>query len=148
MLGEAIMKLHLAICLAFGVASLGATLPAAAETVALKADLKASNEVPPNNSTASGNAEASYNTATHTLSWTVTYSGLSGPAAGAHLHGPGDPGKNAGIMLPFQNPASPIRGSAVLTDAQAASLLAGKWYVNIHTAKNPGGEIRGQMVRD
>jgi CHRD domain-containing protein len=122
-------------------------LPAAAETVALKADLKASNEVPPNNSTATGQAEATFDTTSRNLTWTVTYSGLSGPAAGAHFHGPGEAGKNAGIVLPFPNPSSPIKGSQTLTEAQAADLLAGKWYVNVHTATNPGGEIRGQMQK-
>jgi hypothetical protein len=43
--------------------------------------------------------------------------------------------------------ASPIKGSATLTDAQIAQLEAGKWYVNIHTDANKGGEIRGQLVR-
>lgn len=143
------MKKHLAVCLALGLFSGAAlmSLPAAAETVVLKADLKASNEVPPNNSTASGAAEATFDTATRNLTWTVTYTGLTGPAAGAHFHGPGEAGKNAGIVLPFPSPASPIKGSQTLTEAQAADLLAGKWYVNIHTAANPGGELRGQMMK-
>jgi len=143
------MKKHLAVCLALGLFS-GAALvasPAAAETVVLKADLKASNEVPPNNSTATGTAEATFDTATRNLTWTVTYIGLTGPAAGAHFHGPGEAGKNAGIVLPFPSPTSPIKGSQTLTEAQAADLLAGKWYVNIHTAANPGGELRGQMMK-
>src|SRR5437763_3328542 len=93
------------------------------ETIAMKADLKASNEVPPNDSKATGTAEAKFDTANRMLSWNVTYSGLSGPAAGAHFHGPGEAGKNAGIVLPFQNPTSPISGSAALTEAQAADLL-------------------------
>jgi hypothetical protein len=121
--------------------------PASAETITFKAELKAANEVPPNNSPATGAAEATLDTATKSLSWTVTYSGLSGPAIGAHFHGPGEPGKNAGIVLPFNFVANPIKGTAVLTDAQAADLMAGRWYTNIHTAQNPGGEIRGQMSR-
>ena len=120
---------------------------ATAETITLKAELKASSEVPPNNSAATGTAEANFDTTTKTLTWTVIYSGLSGPAIGAHFHGPGEPGKNAGIVLPFYFVANPIKGSAVLTDAQAADLMAGKWYANIHTERNPGGEIRGQMTR-
>ena len=120
---------------------------ASAETIVLRAELKAANEVPPNNSTATGNAEATFDTVTKALTWTVTYSGLSGPAIGAHFHGPGEHGKNAGIVVPFNFVASPMKGTATLTDAQAADLLAGKWYANIHTALNPGGEIRGQMVR-
>jgi hypothetical protein len=123
-------------------------VPAAfAETVLLKADLSGANEVPPNNSTATGAAEASFDTETKGFSAMVTFSGLSGPAIGAHLHGPGEAGKNAGIMLPFNFVKSPIKLTATLTDAQAEDLLAGTWYVNIHTEQNPGGEIRGQLTR-
>ena len=43
--------------------------------------------------------------------------------------------------------SSPVEGSATLTDAQAADLMAGKYYINIHTAANPGGEIRGQVTK-
>ncbi|BAM88575.1 conserved hypothetical protein [Bradyrhizobium oligotrophicum S58] len=136
---------HLAL---LAVAACVAAAPLAhAETVILKSELKAANEVPPNASAASGAAEASLDTATRTLTWKVTYSGLTGPAMGAHFHGPSEPGKNAGIVLPFKSPESPISGSAVITDAQAADLLAGKWYANVHTQANPGGEIRGQMTR-
>jgi hypothetical protein len=122
--------------------------PAAfAEVVALKADLKPSNEVPPNNSTASGAAEASFDTDTKAFSATVTFSGLSGPAIGAHIHGPAEQSANAGIVLPFDLALDPITLSATLTDAQAAELLDGKWYVNVHTDFNPGGEIRGQLTK-
>ena len=40
-----------------------------------------------------------------------------------------------------------FEGSATLTDAQADELLAGKWYVNVHTAANKGGEVRGQVTK-
>jgi len=40
-----------------------------------------------------------------------------------------------------------VEGSAILTDAQAADMMAGKCYVNVHTAANPGGEIRGQVTK-
>ncbi|MGY4472387.1 hypothetical protein ACVWWK_008096 [Bradyrhizobium sp. LB9.1b] len=118
-----------------------------AEVVKLQADLKGSNEVPPNTSSGSGKAEATYNTEAKTLTYAVTYAGLTGPAMGAHFHGPVEAGKNAGIVLPFKTVQSPIQGSATLTDAQAADLLAGRWYANIHTAANPGGELRGQMTK-
>jgi hypothetical protein len=127
--------------------SAGVVSAARAEIVTLKADLKGSNEVPPNNSTASGKAEATLDTATKHLAYTITFSGLSGPAVGAHFHGPSEAGKNAGIALPFKTLQSPVEGSATLTDNQAADLLAGKWYANIHTGANPGGELRGQMMK-
>ncbi|KYH03066.1 CHRD domain-containing protein [Bradyrhizobium sp. DOA1] len=120
---------------------------AIAEVVKLRAELKGSNEVPPNNSTGSGKAEASYDTETKALTYVITYAGLTGPVVGAHFHGPGEAGKNAGIALPFKTVESPIQGNATLTDAQAADLLAGKWYANLHTAANPGGELRGQMMK-
>ncbi|MBR1171026.1 CHRD domain-containing protein [Bradyrhizobium liaoningense] len=136
----------------FGTVMLGGLLivtsaQSRAEVVKLQAELKGSNEVPPNSSTGSGKAEASYDTETKVLTYVVTFTGLTGPAMGAHFHGPGEAGKNAGIALPFKTAQSPIQGSATLTDAQAADLLGGKWYANIHTAANPGGELRGQMMK-
>ena len=125
----------------------GALSAASAETITLKADLKGANEVPPNTSPASGKADATFDTETRVLTWTVTYADLTGPALGAHFHGPGEAGKNAGIVLPFKTVKSPIQGTATITETQAADLLAGKWYANIHTAANPGGELRGQMAK-
>jgi hypothetical protein len=134
-----------AIALLFG-ASNG--IPAAqAETIQLKADLKGTNEVPPNASPASGKVVATLDTDTRLLTWTVTYADLTGPALGAHFHGPSESGKNAGIVLPFKTVQSPIEGTATLTENQAADLLSGKWYANIHTAANPGGELRGQVMK-
>ncbi|MCA6111409.1 CHRD domain-containing protein [Bradyrhizobium cenepequi] len=113
-----------------------------------KATLDGKSEVPSNNSSGTGTADIDYDPATKKLSWKVTYSGLSGPATAAHFHGPAEAGKNAGVAVPIPNIAtSPAEGSATLTDAQAADLLAGKYYVNVHTAANPGGEIRGQVVK-
>ena len=142
------MILKRATLAALVVASSPVVVPAAfAEVVALKADLKALNEVPANDSAATGAADASYDTDTKALSITVTFSDLSGPAIGAHIHGPAEQGANAGIMLPFGSVESPIQLSATLTDAQTADLLAGKLYVNIHTELNPGGEIRGNLTK-
>jgi CHRD domain len=116
-----------------------------AEQITFKADLAPGPGIA---SSGKGMATASLDTTAKTLTWTVDYSGLSGPATAAHIHGPADPGANAGIVVPFAgNLASPIKGSATLTDAQIAQLEAGKWYVNIHTEANKPGEIRGQLVR-
>jgi hypothetical protein len=119
---------------------------AIAETVTYKATLNAQSEVPPNESKGAGTAELSYDTTSKMLTWTVTFSDLSGPATAAHFHGPAEAGKNAGVaVLIGNNPTSPAKGTATLTDAQAADLAGGRWYVNVHTAANRGGEIRGQV---
>jgi CHRD domain len=113
-----------------------------------KATLDSKSEVPPNASTATGTADIDYDPASKKLSWKVTYSGLSGPPTAAHFHGPAEAGKNGGVAVPIPNiVSSPTEGSATLTDAQAADLTSGKYYVNIHTAANPGGEIRGQVMK-
>lgn len=120
--------------------------PASAEK--LKATLDGKSEVPATTSSGTGKADLDYDAATKKLSWKLTYSGLSGPATAAHFHGPAEAGKNAGVAIPIPGAAnSPVEGSATLTDAQASDLLAGKLYVNIHTAANPGGEIRGQVTK-
>jgi hypothetical protein len=114
----------------------------------MKAELDGKSEVPPNASAGTGTADIDYDPASKKLSWKVTYSGLTGAATAAHFHGPAEAGKNAGVAVPIANPnTSPVEGSATLTDAQAADLVAGKYYVNIHTAANPGGEIRGQVMK-
>ena len=131
-------------------ALLAGGLPASAETVNLKATLAGSSEVPPVTSKGTGSVTATYDTASKKLSWKGTYSGLSGNATAAHFHGanpPSPPAGNAAVAVPISAASSPFEGSANLTDAQAAELLDGKWYVNIHTAANPGGEIRGQVTR-
>ena len=130
--------------------ALGATVafagPAFAEK--MKATLDGKSQVPPNASAGTGTADIDYDAGTKKLTWKLTYSGLSGPVTAAHFHGPAEPGKNAGVALAIPNAtASPVEGSATLTDAQAADLTAGKYYINVHTAANPGGEIRGQVTK-
>ena len=114
----------------------------------MKAVLDGKSEVPANASAGTGTADIDYDPASKKLSWKVTYSGLSGPATAAHFHGPAEAGKNGGVAVAIPNAtSSPVEGSATLTDAQAADLTGGKYYVNIHTAANPGGEIRGQVMK-
>ena len=143
--------------LSYGVAGaasavfLGASSSSYAATTGFKADLKSSSEVPPNATTGTGTVTATFDPATKMLTWNGTYSGLSGDPTAAHFHGPAEVGKNAGVAIfistkgtPF---TSPFSGSATLTDAQASDLMAGLWYTNIHTAANPGGEVRGQVMK-
>jgi hypothetical protein len=119
--------------------------PAFAEK--MKATLDGASEVPPNTSAGKGTADIDYDAATKKLSWKLTYSGLSGPATAAHFHGPAAAGANAGVAVAIPNTTSGSEGSATLTDAQAADLAAGKYYVNVHTEANKGGEIRGQVTK-
>lgn len=120
--------------------------PSFAEIVKLKADLKASSEVPPTKSNGTGAVAITYDTASKKLSWKGRYQGLTGPATAAHFH-VGDVGKNGGVAIPIAPNASPFEGSATLSDTQASELMAGRIYVNIHTEANKAGEIRGQVVR-
>jgi len=110
------------------------------------ATLSGAQEVPKVATAGTGSADLKLDTSTKMLSWTVTYSGLTGPAVAAHIHGPAAIGANAGVLVPFSDVGmSTFTGSAKLSDAQIADLMAGKTYVNIHTAANKGGEIRGQV---
>ncbi len=82
---------------------------------------------------------------TNLLSWNVTWSGLSSPATLAHFHGPALPSQNAGITVGIGVP-TPRIGSTIISASEEADLLAGLWYLNVHTTAFPGGEIRGQVV--
>jgi len=129
------------------VAALAIASPSFAANVNLKADLKGASEVPPTDSKGSGSVTATFDTASKKLSWKGTVSGLSGPATAAHFHA-GETGKNGGVAVPITGAdKGSFEGSATLTDAQAEELMAGKWYVNVHTAANKGGEVRGQVTK-
>ncbi len=127
--------------------ALASPLAAMADTLNVHADLAAATEVPPKASDGHGQLTGTYDTSSKELRWNVVYSGLTGPATMAHFHGPAPAGKNAGVVVPIATAdlPSPINGHATLTDAQEKDFLAGQWYFNVHTAKNPGGEIRGQV---
>lgn len=120
---------------------------ASAATESFKGTLSGGAEVPPVTSKGAGTAAVNLDTATKQITYNVTYTGLTEPAAAAHIHCGAAAGANSGVAVPFPNTASPITGSATLTDAQIADLEAGKCYVNIHTATNKGGEIRAQLAK-
>jgi hypothetical protein len=120
-----------------------------ADTVALKAELSPSSEVPPPSaSSGHGVLDATLDTSTRALQWTVSYEDLSSPVTAAHFHGPAPVGQNADVMVPIDKDAlaDPIRGAVTLTEEQMNGLLDGQWYFNIHTEQNQKGEIRGQVT--
>ncbi|MCA0054985.1 MULTISPECIES: CHRD domain-containing protein [unclassified Mesorhizobium] len=121
--------------------------PALADMMKFKATLDGSQQSPPVTTKGKGTATFTFDTAKKKLNWNVKYSGLSGPATAAHIHGPAAKGENADPVIPFKKLKSPIKGSATLTDTQVTDLEAGKYYVNIHTAANKDGEIRGQIEK-
>jgi hypothetical protein len=127
---------------------LALSVPCLADTVKFHGTMTAGAEVPPTKSTGRGEANATLDTTTHQLTYDVTFKGFASDVTMAHFHGPAEPGKNAGVVVPLGvKPTSPIHGTATLTPAQQDQLIAGQWYANVHTTNNPGGAIRGQMLQ-
>ncbi|MDQ2861889.1 MAG: CHRD domain-containing protein [Pseudomonadota bacterium] len=139
------MRTTLLAALAVGaILTAGATF---AEVIHFTAKLDGASETPPRETKGTGTAQVTLDTTTRVLSWTVDYSGLTGAATMAHFHGPAAPGKAAAVTVPLSGDlANPIKGSAAITDGQIGDLRGGLWYINIHTAKYPPGEIRGQVL--
>jgi hypothetical protein len=121
-----------------------------AATVSFKVPLSGGQVVPPVTAAGTGAGDLTFDPATRVVTWSVTYSGMSGPVTMAHFHGPAEPGKNAGIQVWLSKQGSPvdspITGQATLTPEQAKQFVDGEWYINVHTQAHPGGEIRGQVV--
>lgn len=129
-----------------GLAACGVA-PSLPQATPMTARLSGAGEVPPVAGTGSAAAEARLDPTTRRLEWTVTHAGLSGPVTAAHFHGPAAAGENAGVALPLAGSLeSPIRGSGTLSAAQVSDLMAGRWYLNLHTAAHPAGEVRGQVM--
>ncbi|MDR5803148.1 CHRD domain-containing protein [Caballeronia sp. LZ001] len=135
-------------CIAAMMFTLLASSAAFADTIALKANLQPSSEVPPRVSKGHGMLDATFDTDTKVITWTATYAELSGPVTMAHFHGPAPVGQNAKPQVPADKHAlaSPMKGRATLTEQQVTDLMAGQWYFNIHTQENPTGELRGQVM--
>ncbi len=116
-----------------------------AATTYLKARLDSGHAGVPS-SNGDGAALFSYDDTSGQLTWTVTYRSLSSAPNAADIRGPAAPGVTGPAVVPITLAASPMSGSASITPAQAADMLAGLWYVSLHTDNNPAGEIRGQMA--
>ena len=133
-----------------------AALPAQALVIDLTADIGASQEVPPTDSLAFGTGVFEYDDVTNVLSWTIlfTESLFDTAEEAAHIHGPGDVGEDANIL--FELGTGRLKEGTADLDAVASctadpeacegDLLAGLWYVNIHSSEHPDGEIRGQIL--
>lgn len=140
--------MRIAILAAVAAGALLSGLPAVAEVVAYTAKLNGAAETPPNASKGTGKAVVTLDTVARTISWKIDYAGLSGPVTMAHFHGPAAPGVAAGVTVPIPvAAANPITGQAAITDGQIGDLRAGTWYINLHTALLPKGEIRGQVTK-
>jgi uncharacterized membrane protein len=116
-------------------------------TLLLKATLSGTAEVPAVNTTAS--ATGVFALTGNQLNYVINYSGLSGNATASHIHGPADVTGTAPVIIPFTVSAGTsgtIAGTVAVTSDQLTYLLGGRTYANIHTAANPGGEIRGQIT--
>lgn len=127
-------------------AGLAASSMANAEMMEMNIDLTGAEEVPPVETSATGEVEVGFDTETRMLSWKIDYSGLSSDATAAHFHGPADAGENAPPVVPLDEFADGADGSAELTEEQAEHLTAGKMYFNLHSTENPDGELRGQVT--
>jgi hypothetical protein len=93
-----------------------------------------------------GTANITLDTASNVLSWNISWSGLIGAPTLMHFHGPALPNQNAGVQVSTGVAGPPVVGNAVLNALQEADILAGLWYLNLHTTAFGGGEIRGQVL--
>ncbi|MDO5757162.1 MAG: CHRD domain-containing protein [Rhodobacterales bacterium] len=116
-----------------------------ADTTTYTADLTTGAEVPPTEGSASGTAEVTVDTDANQVSWTVTYTDLTGDPIAAHIHGPASETENAPPVIDMSESIN--EGSADITKEQIDDLENGKYYVNVHTEKYPDGEIRGQLAK-
>lgn len=109
-------------------------------------------ETPPVTTSATGSIDANYNRLSKTLNYTVTFSGLSDSAVAAHIHGLGEIGILAPVMQTFNNfprrKAGTYTGTLFIDGIKFTEedLLAQRYYINIHSKTNGGGEIRGQLI--
>ena len=117
---------------------------AQAEMMKFTTELTGAAEVPPIDSAATGTAEVTLDTEAKTVTWVYKHDGLSGDMKASHIHGPAAATEAAGPVI--DTTSESMAGTAPITDEQAADLMAGKYYFNVHTEKFPDGEIRGQLA--
>ncbi len=138
------MHLSLRRLLPLGAAALLAFSTAAvAKSVSLGGDFAGENGA---TNQPAGHVDATLDTVTHQLKYTIDFKGLTGPVTIAHFHGPAAPGVDAGVMKLIPGPYQTGMSATVTLDAATQSaMLDGKTYVNLHTKAHPKGEARAQM---
>jgi hypothetical protein len=119
--------------------------PSAFAQTHFSAVIDGSQVVPPTTSAATGSGCFVLNP-DNTLGFQISFTGLVGNETGAHIHGPGPAGVNAGVQFALPLGSPKIGTVGPLTAVQAADLVNGLYYVQIHTDVFPGGEIRGQIL--
>ena len=129
---------------ALAVSMIFAAATAQAEMMKFTTELTGTAGVPPTDSAATGTAEVTLDTEAKTVTWVYTHTGLSGDMTASHIHGPATETEAAAPVI--DTSSETMEGTAPITDEQAADLIAGKYYVNVHTEKFPDGEIRGQLA--
>jgi hypothetical protein len=131
---------------AAGVLSVTAVSLAAGRAANWSTKLTAAQEIPAQTvKTPAANGSFTATLSGRQLNWKLTFSKLSGPATAAHIH-LGAKGKAGNVLIPLCGPCkSGAHGSSALTVAVTKDFKKHLLYVNVHTTKNPGGEIRGQL---
>jgi hypothetical protein len=133
------VALAAALALAFAVPVSATTIPLSVSMDGAQANAGAGTGSP-----GTGSATLSFDTVTKALTWSITWSGLIGDPTAMHFHGPALPNKNAGVQIGTGVAGPPVVGNAILSASQEADMMAGLWYLNLHSF--PGGEIRGQVL--
>ncbi|HZD91039.1 MAG TPA: CHRD domain-containing protein [Pseudolabrys sp.] len=137
-----------AVCALAALACMAWAGAAAAAPTTMKVSLNGAQQVPPVKTDGGGTADLTWDPSTSMIKWHITYSHMSSPVTMAHFHQGAD-GKNGSVEIWLTKKgkpvSSPITGEAKLTAAEAKHLMAGDWYINVHTKKHPAGEIRGQV---
>lgn len=132
--------LRIIVCVLAG----GFMAAASAQVSTFTAALSGANEVPSGDPDGSGNATVSINTATNTVSWSISAQNIDLPPSLAHIHR-GAAGVNGPVVIDF---SAQLTGSTAITPALATEIIGnpGGFYVNVHTTPFPGGAIRGQLA--
>jgi hypothetical protein len=143
------MRRHLSVIVALATALLILAFPlgiASAQSQAAYAArlvLSGEEEVPPAESDATGTAIIVIVPARDMVCWKLSWENAPGDVIAAHIHGPAQPGVNAGVLVPLT--VDPAMGCTTDSDADAIAADPGNYYVNIHSTVFPGGFLRAQL---